>query len=167
MRAPSQPSQRTLGMEVGEEGKFLSGNMGFLGLWDCLWFCMSEGVTCFIFQQMSPEADYLIPDIPAFRHLSPSIKHTRKRGGEVCLPYKGLGYHMSHCFPLGSWHWNWGGAGSLVNLPGQPSGSWVIPPISKSYFVTGDAVSIIMAFVASLILMLCFCIFLKRKSFWK
>ena len=49
----------------------------------------------------------------------------------------------------------------------QPSGEWVIPPISKSYFVTGDAISIVMAFVASLILMLRFCIFLKRKSFWK
>ena len=50
--------------------------------------------------------------------------------------------HVTLLCPLGSWHWNQGGAGSLVNLPGQPSGSWVIPPISKSYFVTGDAVSI-------------------------
>ena len=96
-QAPSQPSERTLGMQVGEEGKFLSGNMGFLGLWDCLWFCISEGVTCFIFQQMSPEADYLIPDIPAYRHPSPSIKHIRKCGGEVCLLYKGPGCHTSHC----------------------------------------------------------------------
>ena len=62
---PHQPSEWTVGMATGEEGKFLSGNTGFLGLWDCLWFCVSEGVTCFIFQEMSPEADYLIPDIPA------------------------------------------------------------------------------------------------------
>lgn len=99
---------------------------------------------------MSPEADYLIPDIPAFRHPSPSIKHTRKRGEEVCLPYKGRAITCHTALPPGKlalelgWSWQPG------EPAGQPSGSWVIPPISKSYFVTGDAVSIIMAFVASL-----------------